>query len=297
MSRPSSGCGAWTSTACTAKDARPRPGPGMTNPPLRRLRTRLHRQSSLQNVDATTSSPRSPPPPPPRVRPSLRRRRDPFSASARLASCCPARRRRCGRPSAPRRGRTRARAHRLRERGLRGARAGPVSLARAAHRGQTLAPGRRRGRGRGDPARRRGAEPGPRPGRRFERRRGPRARARLGVAREAASGKKGRPKKQKRRTKQNRSAGGVGGRVPSTTGTAPSARFEPPRRDARKRVRARGARALRQDGTRGGTRVRAQDSTTNSRGWAPPRTAWSPSGRPPGSLKPQRIRETTRETI
>ena len=43
-----------------------------------------------------------------------------------------------------------------------------------------------------------------------------------------ASGKKGRPKKQKRRTKQNRSAGGVGGRVPSTTGTAPSARFEPP---------------------------------------------------------------------
>ena len=41
-----------------------------------------------------------------------------------------------------------------------------------------------------------------------------------------ANGKKGRPKKQKRRTK--RSAGGAGGRVPSTTGTAPSARFEPP---------------------------------------------------------------------
>ena len=40
-----------------------------------------------------------------------------------------------------------------------------------------------------------------------------------------ASGKKGRPKKQKRRTK--RSAGGAGGRVPAT-GTAPSARFAPP---------------------------------------------------------------------
>ena len=40
-----------------------------------------------------------------------------------------------------------------------------------------------------------------------------------------ANGKKGRPKKQKRRTK--RSAGGAGGRVPAT-GTAPSARFAPP---------------------------------------------------------------------
>ena len=77
----------------------------------RRLRTRLHRQSSLQNVDATTSSsPRSPPPPPPRVRPSLRRRRTRSPRRRASRPCCPARRRRCGRPSARRRGRTRARA-------------------------------------------------------------------------------------------------------------------------------------------------------------------------------------------